>query len=117
MSTAGVSRQFGFLRFADVQSSTRFLEKNHPTIYLYGNGASNENEQSARVRIAFSRERDDRDRPAAADAEWRCRNVSLTESCYAKSGAHPIVFTAELLSTNRVFSLPDPQDRYAGIHA
>lgn len=55
-------------------SSRDFLERNYPTIYLYGNPDSDKDAEPANVRIAFSRERPGRDRPA--DSEWKCRSVS-----------------------------------------
>ncbi|KAL8727954.1 MAG: hypothetical protein Q9166_005719 [cf. Caloplaca sp. 2 TL-2023] len=57
-----VSRGFGFLRFPSIEVSKDFLERNYPSIYLYGGESSDSNNQAAKVRIAFSRERDERPR-------------------------------------------------------
>jgi hypothetical protein len=61
----GVSRQYGFLRFASIRDATLFLDENYPTIYLH----------SSAVSLAFSRERSERDR--ASEIEWTCDNVCL----------------------------------------
>ena len=74
----GLSRQFGFLRFADVRDASAFLSKNRGILYLYGDGNSTGNERGAKVKIAFSREREDRDR--AYDADWKCPNVRLSDT-------------------------------------
>lgn len=52
-----------------------FIERNYPTIYLYGNGSALSDEQAAKVRVAFSRERDDRSRGEKAEGEWTCKIV------------------------------------------
>ncbi|KAI4189822.1 MAG: hypothetical protein L6R41_001188 [Letrouitia leprolyta] len=54
-----VSRGFGFLRFPSVEASKSFLERNYPSIYLYGKVSAENDNQAAKVRIAFSRERYD----------------------------------------------------------
>ncbi len=72
---AEISRGFGFIRFLNLEESKAFVERNYPTIYLYGNHASNNDDQTAKVRIAFSRERDDRSRADKADGEWTCKIV------------------------------------------
>ncbi|KAH0551440.1 hypothetical protein GP486_007344 [Trichoglossum hirsutum] len=69
----GLSRQFAFCRFSTVSSSTAFLERNYPHIYL----GSPESDGEVKVRIAFSRERDDRDRPLRGEDEWKCRACGL----------------------------------------
>ncbi|KAL6713446.1 hypothetical protein ACLMJK_008911 [Lecanora helva] len=68
-----VSRGFGFIRFPTLEGSKAFVERNYPTIYLYGNSTSNNDDQAAKVRIAFSRERDDRPRNDKSDGEWTCK--------------------------------------------
>ncbi|WEW60280.1 hypothetical protein PRK78_005765 [Emydomyces testavorans] len=70
-----ISRQLGFLRFQSLDASRDFLERNFPTIYLYGNGASNTDNRGVKVRIAYSREREDRNR-VRAEGEWMCNIVS-----------------------------------------
>lgn len=71
------SRQFGFLRFATLQNSRAFVERNYPMIYLYGSTAAGDDGEAAKVRIAFSRERDDRDRLEKAEGEWTCKIVRI----------------------------------------
>lgn len=56
-----------------------FVERNYPTIYLYGNGSTHSDEQVAKVRIAFSRERDDRNRGEKAEGEWICKIVGFIQ--------------------------------------
>jgi len=70
-----VSRQFGFLRFATLQDSRAFVERNYPMIYFYGSNSAEENGEAAKVRIAFSRQRDDRDRSERTEGEWTCKIV------------------------------------------
>ncbi|KAI9877440.1 MAG: hypothetical protein M1830_003897 [Pleopsidium flavum] len=72
-----VSRQFGFLRFATLQNSRAFVERNYPMIYLYGSTSAEDDGEAAKVRIAFSRERDDRDRSERAEGEWTCKICTL----------------------------------------
>ncbi|KAL8842059.1 MAG: hypothetical protein Q9170_000662 [Blastenia crenularia] len=64
-----VSRGFGFLRFPSIEVSKMFLERNHPTIYLYGKESTDNDNQAAKVRIAFSRERYDIPR-GDKEGEW-----------------------------------------------
>ena len=75
-SLAEVSRGFGFLRFPTVEKSRAFLERNYPTVYLYGTGSVDGDDQVAKVRVAFSRERDDRSRAEKVEGEWACKIVS-----------------------------------------
>ena len=63
------------MRFPSLEKATAFVECNHPTIYLYGNGSSDGDEKAAKVKIAFSRERDERGRGDKADGEWTCKLV------------------------------------------
>lgn len=77
-----VSRGFGFLRFVTLEKSKAFVERNYPTIYLYGNESADGDEQAAKVRIAFSRERDDRNRAEKQEGEWTCKIVSRTNSLW-----------------------------------
>jgi hypothetical protein len=65
----GISRQFGFLQFADLNHSTTFLERNYPSIKL-----CDQNGESASLNVAYSREREDRPRE---DADWICGNVNF----------------------------------------
>lgn len=71
---AEVSRGFGFLRFPTIELSKAFLERNYPSIYLYGEETTDNNNQAAKVRIAFSRERDERPR-GDKEGEWTCKIV------------------------------------------
>lgn len=70
-----VSRGFGFLRFTTLEESKAFVERNYPTIHLYGNSSTDNDNEAAKVRIAYSRERDDRPRVEKADGEWTCKIV------------------------------------------
>ena len=80
---AETSRGFGFLRFSSLEKAKKFMERNYPMIYLYGNGSSDGDEQAAaQVRIAFSRERDDRGRSEKADGEWTCKIVCCLQSIH-----------------------------------
>lgn len=69
-----VSRGFGFLRFPSIETSKKFLERNYPSIYLYGKESANNDNQAAKVRIAFSRERYDLPR-GDKEGEWTCKIV------------------------------------------
>ncbi|KLJ13854.1 hypothetical protein EMPG_11236 [Blastomyces silverae] len=71
-----ISRQLGFLRFPTIDESREFLERNFPTIYLYGDSGSHTDERGTRVRIAYSREREDRNR-VKAEGEWTCKICSI----------------------------------------
>ncbi|KKZ60702.1 hypothetical protein EMCG_04629 [[Emmonsia] crescens] len=71
-----ISRQLGFLRFHTIDDSREFLERNFPTIYLYGDSGSHTDERGTRVRIAYSREREDRNR-VKAEGEWTCKICSI----------------------------------------
>jgi hypothetical protein len=48
------------------------MDRNHPVIYLYGDG-SNSRGDGSKVRIAFGRERKDQSR--GEDVDWICGNV------------------------------------------
>ncbi|PGH00049.1 hypothetical protein AJ79_08320 [Helicocarpus griseus UAMH5409] len=81
-----ISRQLGFLRFHTIDESREFLERNFPTIYLYGNSASHTDDRGTRVRIAYSREREDRNR-IKAEGEWTCKicaivNYATRQKCF-----------------------------------
>lgn len=67
------SRGFGFLRFPTLHAAEKFMDKNHPMIYLYGD-SNKSNGDASRVRIAFGRERKDAGRND--DADWICPGVS-----------------------------------------
>ncbi|KAL9037409.1 MAG: hypothetical protein Q9180_003730 [Flavoplaca navasiana] len=67
-----VSRGFGFLRFPSIDLSKAFLERNYPSIYLYGRDSADNDSQAAKVRIDFSRERDERPR-GDKEGEWTCK--------------------------------------------
>ncbi|KAL8863533.1 MAG: hypothetical protein Q9178_000214 [Gyalolechia marmorata] len=69
-----VSRGFGFLRFPSIELSKAFIERNYPSIYLYGAETAENNSQAAKVRIDFSRERDERPR-GEKEGEWTCKIV------------------------------------------
>ncbi|KAL8876571.1 MAG: hypothetical protein Q9198_005262, partial [Flavoplaca austrocitrina] len=67
-----VSRGFGFLKFPSIDLSKAFLERNFPSIYLYGRDSADNDSQAAKVRIDFSRERDERPR-GDKEGEWTCK--------------------------------------------
>ncbi|KAI4087581.1 MAG: hypothetical protein LQ339_008869 [Xanthoria mediterranea] len=67
-----VSRGFGFLRFPSIESAKTFIERNYPSIYLYGKESADNDGQAAKVRIDFSRERDERPR-GDREGEWTCK--------------------------------------------
>jgi hypothetical protein len=69
LTHSGVSRQFGFLQFPDIEHATVFLDRHHPSILLQGR-----NHENATVSVAYSRERDDRGREMST-ADWICGNV------------------------------------------
>ena len=60
-----------------MQASRAFVERNYPTIYLYGKGSSDNDGEAAKVRIAYSREREDRNRVDKAEGEWTCQIVCV----------------------------------------
>ncbi|KAI4118238.1 MAG: hypothetical protein LQ345_001680 [Seirophora villosa] len=66
------SRGFGFLRFPSVDVSKGFLERNYPSIYLYGKESPDNDNQAAKVRVAFSREKVDVPR-GDKEGEWICK--------------------------------------------
>ncbi|KAL8772947.1 MAG: hypothetical protein Q9209_001967 [Squamulea sp. 1 TL-2023] len=67
-----VSRGFGFLRFPSIELSKAFLQRNYPSIYLYGEESADNDNQAAKVRIDFSREREERPR-GDKEGEWTCK--------------------------------------------
>ncbi|KAL8790312.1 MAG: hypothetical protein Q9213_000664 [Squamulea squamosa] len=67
-----VSRGFGFLRFPSIELSKAFLQRNYPSIYLYGEESADNDNRAAKVRIDFSREREDRPR-GDKEGEWTCK--------------------------------------------
>ncbi|KAJ6157707.1 hypothetical protein N7470_005299 [Penicillium chermesinum] len=68
-----VSKQLGFLRFRSLEESREFVERNHPSIYLYGPTA----QRSTKVRIAYCREKEDRTRPRD-EPDWPCQNCGVS---------------------------------------
>ena len=75
-----VSRGFGFLRFPSIETSKKFLERNYPSIYLYGKESADSDNQAAKVRISFSRERNDLPR-GDKEGEWTCKIVRPSANC------------------------------------
>ncbi|KAA8645843.1 putative G-patch domain protein [Aspergillus tanneri] len=87
-----MSRQLGFLRFHNINSSRAFVERNFPTIYLYGPSAG-PGSRGTKVRIAYSREREDRAR-ARAEGDWSCKmcsivNYSTRHKCFRCQAPRP----------------------------
>ncbi|EXJ64385.1 hypothetical protein A1O7_00721 [Cladophialophora yegresii CBS 114405] len=68
------SRQFGFLRFSTLAEAEEFMDRNYPTLYLYGDDNKSKGDAS-KVRIAFGRERKDQVR--SDDADWICANCNI----------------------------------------
>ncbi|KAI9784026.1 MAG: hypothetical protein M1835_003680 [Candelina submexicana] len=105
----GGSRGFGFLRFSTLPKSQAFLERNYPTIYLYGNPSAEGDDKAAKVNIAFSRERDERDKAERAEGGWICASVRL-ESVTGKA-AHitdlTIVLCPQLFLPFGMLPVPD----------
>lgn len=62
-----------------MQGSKAFVERNYPTIYLYGNGSTDNDDEAVKVRIAYSREREDRGRVDKPEGEWTCKLVRVEE--------------------------------------
>ena len=93
-----VSRGFGFLKFPSIDLAKAFLERNFPSIYLYGRDSADNDSQAAKVRIDFSRERDERPR-GDKEGEWTCKIV-----CFASIDPYPsisqLTAPSALLSTS-----------------
>lgn len=67
------SRGFGFLRFSSVEDATSFMDRNHGTLYLYGDSSKGSGDpEEAKVRISYGKERRDNrnDEP-----DWICSSV------------------------------------------
>ena len=73
------------------------MERNYPSIYLYGKGSKNIDEQAATVRIAFSRERDDRNRGERVDGEWACKIVRSSRKDWSSATNGPSVHSSIFL--------------------
>lgn len=72
LTLIGVSRQFGFLEFSDIEVATTFLDQVYPSIRLYGR--SNE---STTINVAYSRDDRGHDgRNKSRDITWVCGNVT-----------------------------------------
>ena len=104
-----ISRQFGFLRFATLQDSKAFVERNYPMIYLYGSNTAEDKGEAAKVRIAFSREREDRDRSERAEGEWTCKIVCQRETLQGPADLE-IVYSCQLPRTHEMFPLPSSKN-------
>ena len=63
-----------------MQGSKAFVERNYPTIYLYGKGSTDNDAEAAKVRIAYSREREDRGSVDKPEGEWTCTLVRIEET-------------------------------------
>lgn len=89
-----------------------FIERNYPTIYLYGSGSTHGDEQAAKVRIAFSRERDDRNRGEKAEGEWTCKIVGFIRiSKHLSTSDLAIVYIRQLPRADKMSSLSKPTDK------
>ena len=97
-----VSRGFGFLRFATLEESKAFVERNYPMIYLYGNSSTDNDDQAAKVRIAYSRERDERPRGDKVDGEWTCKIVRYHWLSHRGIAKHRTVHIRQLSWPNKV---------------
>lgn len=105
-----VSRQFGFLRFATLQDSRAFVERNYPMIYLYGSNSAENNGEAAKVRIAFSRERDERHLSERAEGEWTCKIVSQLTTALRDPAYMRTVYSCQLCRSREMFPLPNSED-------
>lgn len=67
------SRQFGFLRFSSLDEAMAFMDRNYPTVYLYGDTtkATGDPDQ-VKVRLSYGKERKD---PRGEDGDWVCSSV------------------------------------------
>ena len=86
------------------------MERNYPTIYLYGSESADGDEQAAKVRIAFSRERDDKNRAEKQEGEWTCRIVSQHHSSGHTVYLQGAVYLCQLPWPFKVFPLSDTSD-------
>lgn len=70
----GQSRGFAFAQFVSISDARRFLDRNYPSMLLYGTYDPNNAApaEPTKVRIAYSRERDDRDRAGKSEDDWKC---------------------------------------------
>jgi hypothetical protein len=67
------SRQFGFLRFANLEDAESFMDKNYPILYLYGDSEkSSGNPEECKVRILYGKERKEN---KSEEADWNCSSV------------------------------------------
>lgn len=67
------SRQFGFLRFSSLEDAVSFMDRNYPSIYLYGDSTKAENHSThAKVRINYGKERKD---IREDENDWICSSV------------------------------------------
>lgn len=64
------------------------MERNFPSIYLYGIESADNDNQAAKVRVAFSRERVDIPR-GDKEGEWTCKIVPAATLATTK---HPNTF-------------------------
>ena len=88
------------------------MERNYPTIYLYGNESADGDEQAAKVRIAFSRERDDRSRAEKLEGEWICKIVSMLHyTGYTCPLTTTIVYLRQFSWSYEMLSLSNTSDR------
>lgn len=58
------------------------MDKNYPTIYIYGDSAKGNTSEDAKVRLAFGRERKE---PERTEADWVCKMVYMNTTCYSFS--------------------------------
>ncbi|KAH8803290.1 hypothetical protein F5884DRAFT_805025 [Xylogone sp. PMI_703] len=70
----GLSRQFAFAQFSTIGEATRFLDRFHPKVGLYGPSHSDQDSSRAPayVRITFSREREEREPAGRNEDDWMC---------------------------------------------
>lgn len=104
-----VSRGFGFLRFATLDESKAFVERNYPTIQLYG---QKDLEVDHEVRIAYSRERED-PRGEREDGKWTCKIVRYPRPLILRPATQSVlVHICQLRRSETMSSVPSTTGWY-----
>jgi hypothetical protein len=70
---ADKGRNYGFLRFPSMEEAEIFMDRNYPSIYLYGDSSKTPGKPGdAKVRISFGKEKRDN---RSDDMDWICPTV------------------------------------------
>jgi hypothetical protein len=68
-------RNYGFLRFPSLEEAEAFMDRNYPSIYLYGDSSKTSGKPGdAKVRISFGKERRDN---RSDEVDWICPTVRI----------------------------------------